>query len=279
MRLSKDSLVARIRAISREKGIPADVLYSRFFFDSFIARLSATEYKNNFILKGGLLLSSLLGPSARTTVDLDFLVNRIEMDAQKIISIVKEIAFLDFDDGVSFEYQGYDDIRKDDAYGGFSIHLIGVLSNIQMPFSIDIATGDPVTPKAKKLDYQCYLTGEVLKIDCYPMETVIAEKFETVLSRGLFNSRVKDFYDLHILKQEYADELDCVILKDAFSKTCRHRQFSLEKDEAADVIASISESEILRQRWDVYSKKFSYATNVTWHAVVDAFRYFLNVLY
>ena len=208
MQINKDSLKARVNNISNQLGISQNIVYDRFFFDTFLARLSISPYKDKFILKGGLYLSSVLGIDTRSTIDMDFYIKHLSMEKENIVKLIKNIADMDINDGVTFKVVGSSDIRLDDKYGGFQVKVVGKLDNVRYEFGIDVATGDPIVPSERNYDYKCLVTGETLPIKAYSLESVIAEKLETVLARQIANSRSKDFYDLYILRKTQLVNVD-----------------------------------------------------------------------
>ncbi len=268
MRVNRDSLSARASNIAKEKGISANVVYSRYFFDCFLKRLSVSPYAEKFVLKGGLLLSSLFGIENRVTMDIDFIVRRIRMERETIVGIMKEICEEKTDDNVSFRYIGNSEIKKDDVYGGFSVSIEGRLENVRQRFDIDLATGDPVYPSDQNYEYRCLVTGETLRLKSYSVESVVAEKLETFLSRGPLNSRAKDLYDLYVL--ERIIEKNSLALKEAFMETCRHRKFETDREKAAKTFESVSSSPMQRKSWDSYSRKTGYAKQIAFDDVVDS---------
>ena len=210
--INKDSLKARANNISKELNIPQNVIYNRFFFDAFLSRLAISPHKDKLVLKGGLYLSSLLGIDTRVTMDIDFYLRRLSLEREKIIKLIDEIISIDIQDGITFGIVGSDNIRNDDLYGGFQITLLAKLDNIRYQFALDIATGDPIVPSEQNYDYKCLVIGETLKLKAYSLESVVAEKLETVLSKGIANSRSKDFYDLYILRKTQFSDIDKNIL-------------------------------------------------------------------
>lgn len=266
MRINRDSLSTRVGNIVKEKGINANVVYSRYFFDCFLKRLSLSLYSERFVLKGGLFLSSILGIENRATMDIDFIVRRIRMERKIIVDIMKEICEMDADDNVSFRYIGESEIKKDDVYGGFSASIEGKLENIRQKFDIDLATADVVYPSDQNYEYKCLVTGETLHLKSYSIESVIAEKIQTFLIRGVLNSRAKDLYDLFIL--EKIVEKKCFALKEAFEKTCLCRKFEIDKEKALKTLESFSSNSMQRKLWESYLKKTSYAKGIAFDEVV-----------
>ena len=249
MKINKNSLQARINNLANEKGVPANVILQDYFFDAFLKRLAASSYVDNFIFKGGFLLSTSLGINYRSTVDIDFLLRKESLTRENIEKIFRNIIKVTVDDNVTFEYQGLEEIRKEDDYGGFNVSLIGHLENIKQPVSVDIATGDPITPSAVIYTHKCLFDDEQLSFKAYNYETIIAEKLETILKRGSTNSRSKDFYDLFIIYKLRWDEININNLKEAFNNTCRYRESIFSKEEALSTLKNITNSGAILTRW------------------------------
>ena len=276
MTINKDSLKARVNNISKKMNISQNIVYNRFFFDAFLARLAASSYKDKFILKGGLYLSSLLGVSSRSTMDMDFCLKQLSMEKDNLIKIVAEVLEIGVDDGVSFKIIGSDDIRMDDPYGGYQIKILGKLENVKYEFGIDVATGDPIVPSEKNYDYKCLVTGDVLPIKVYSLESVIAEKLQTLLSRGIANSRSKDFYDLYILRKTQLENVNKETLKKALSKTFKHRNFTIAKEDALALLDEITNNEQVNVRWTSYVKNNEYASGLELKEVISTIKEWLE---
>lgn len=272
MRINKDSLKARANNISKEYGIPQNVVYSRFFYDAFLSRLAKSRYSGHFVLKGGLYLSSILGIDNRSTMDIDFLVRRVSMERDKIVETIKEIASMQAEDGIAFEIVGVGDIRKEDRYGGFQITVLGRLENVRCQFGIDIATGDPVVPSERNYEYKCLMTGEELPLKAYSLESVIAEKLETILARSISNSRSKDYYDLYILRKTQLPNVNEDSLVEAFRETCRYRNFSISKSDAMTLMEEIGDSRQINLRWTAYCKNVKYTENLSFKDVIASIK-------
>ena len=270
MRINKDSLKARANNIAKELNISQNVVYDRFFFDAFLARLAASPYKNSFILKGGLYLSSVLGVHSRSTVDMDFHLKNLSMEKANITKIVGEIAKIDLGDDIVFEVLDTTDIRPQDIYGGFQVKVTAKLDNVRHTFGIDVATGDPIVPSDRNYDYRCLVTGEVLPIKTYSLESVIAEKLETVLAKQFANSRSKDYYDLYVLRKTQRDNVVPDALKEAFKEACKYRRFSIGKEEALNLIEGISKNSQINVRWQAYANRNSYAQGLVLEDVMAA---------
>ncbi|MBQ8142565.1 MAG: nucleotidyl transferase AbiEii/AbiGii toxin family protein [Bacilli bacterium] len=269
MRINKDSLKARANNISTKLGISQNIVYNRFFFDAFLARLSISQYQDKFVLKGGLYLSSVLGIETRSTMDMDFYIKFLSMEKENIVNLIKNIADIDIGDGVAFKVLGCSNIRPDDQYGGFQVKILSKLDNVRYEFTIDVATGDPIVPSERNYDYKCLVTGETLPIKAYSLESVIAEKLETVLVRQIANSRSKDFYDLYILRKTQLDYVDKDFLRKAFEETCEYRGFNISKENALSLLDEIKRNVQMNNRWNSYVKSAKYADGLTFEEVIN----------
>ena len=277
MKINKDSLKARANNLANELGVSQNIIYDRFFYDAFLSRLVISRYKDKFVLKGGLYLSSLLGINNRSTMDLDFYLKSIAMEKDNIVSIIKEISALDLDDDISFTIVSSEDIRQEDIYGGFRVIILGKLENVRHQFSIDVATGDPIVPSDRDYDYKCLVTGEILPLKAYNLESVISEKLETVLFKGIANSRSKDFYDLYILRKTQIKNVNVSTLKQAFEKTCEYRSFNIDKEDALSMLEMLKENSLFDARWIAYCKNSKYVGNLPFEEVIMAIKEWVEI--
>lgn len=273
MKINKNSLQARIKNLSKEKGVPSNVILQDYFFDAFLKRLAKSKYMDNFVFKGGFLLSATLGIDFRSTMDLDFLLTKLAISKETIKKIFNEIILVDANDNVTFEFISIDDIRQEDIYGGFTISLLGRLENIKVMVNIDVATGDPITPSAIAYKYHFLFDNESLVFAAYNFETIIAEKLQTILTRGVTNSRSKDFYDLYIIQKLRWNDVDSSILKEAFLNTCKYRNTFFTFEEATQIIIQIENEPVMQKRWASYARKNSFASNVTFSDTISSLNY------
>lgn len=278
MRINKDSLKARANNIAKKFQISQNVVYNRFFYDAFLSRLSRSKYRNQFILKGGLYLSSILGIETRSTMDVDFYIRKIAMEKDRIVSIVKEIVSENNDDSITFKILNVDDIRKEDSYGGFQIILLGQLENVKCQFGVDIATGDPIIPSDKNYVYKCLVTEENLSLKAYSLESIVSEKLETVLARSISNSRSKDYYDLYILRKTQFDKIDKQFLIKAFQETCHYRCFHISRAEALALIDEIDKNQQINIRWTNYCKNVKYTGSLPFKEVIITIREWIEMI-
>lgn len=279
MKINKDSLKAKANNLSKELNISQNVVYNRFFYDAFLSRLSKSKYNNQFILKGGLYLSSILGINNRSTMDIDFYIRKISMEKDKIVDIIKEIISTNVDDGIWFEIINIGNIRNEDQYGGFQITILGHLDNVKCQFGIDIATGDPIIPSEKNYEYKCLVTKESLNLKVYSLESVIAEKLETILAKSIFNSRSKDYYDLYILRKTQLLNIDNQLLIKAFQETCCYRNFNISKSDALILIDEINNNQQINIRWINYCKNVKYIENLPFKDVIASIKEWIESIF
>lgn len=277
--INKDSLKARVNNISNQLNISQNVIYNRFFYDAFLSRLAFSPFRDKLILKGGLYLSSVFGVELRSTMDIDFYCKNLSLKEDEIIKVIKEISDIDFGDQIVFKLLDINKIRDDDIYGGFQVTLLGKLDNIRCQFSIDVATGDPIIPSEHSYNYKCLVTGEVLPIKVYSLESVVAEKLETVLSKGIANSRSKDYYDLYILRNLHFQNIDKKILKEAYRKVCEYRRFNISKENALELLNAIKNNEQIIVRWRAYGKRVKYADGISLDDVITSLKEWIEVCF
>ena len=264
-----EQLKGAIRNIAAKKNLRPQEVLQMFLFERVLERLANSNYRNNFILKGGLLISSMLGISERTTMDMDTTVRGISMEEEEIVSVVKEILSVDVDDGIKFMLKTIEPIREDDAYNNFRVHLTAQYGKINAPMKIDITTGDTITPAAVQYSYPLSFEERSIPILAYTLETVLAEKYETIIRRNIGTTRARDFYDLHMLYQYHKDEIRMDILKTAVLHTAGKRGSLEEINDWKEVLHDIREEPILNQLWKNYTSENSYASKLAFSEVLD----------
>lgn len=206
----------------------------------------------------------------RSTMDIDFYIKKISIEKNKIINVIEEVSSIDLNDGIIFQILKINNIRINDRYGGFQIAILGKLENVKCQFGIDVATGDPIIPKEQNLKYKCLVTGEILPLKVYSLESVVAEKYETILSKGISNSRSKDFYDLFVIKKFEINNININVLNKAFSKTCSYRNFEINKNDALNILNMISSNKEILKRWESYCKNVGYTGELSFQEVMDS---------
>ena len=260
------SFMDKLKNLAKTCNITANEALQNYMFERILERLSISKYKNNFILKGGLLLSSIMGIDIRTTMDMDTCIKGISLTDEQLYEVLQEILSIDVEDNVSFEIKNSEPIREEDDYGGLRYNIIAKYEHLIVNLSIDIATGDAITPREIEYDYKMMFEDRSLKIMTYNIESIIAEKFQTVISRGILNSRMKDYYDLYYLitYKEFSKEN----LKKAITKTFEKRETSI--DDIDKVIEEIKNADFLKDLWRNYSTHYQYANDIDFNQVMDA---------
>ena len=250
--IGSEGLKGKIRNIANSKNLRSQEVLQMFFFERFLERLSKSKYKFNFVIKGGLLISSMIGIDNRTTMDMDTTIKGVPLKEEVIRTIISEIINVEVNDGIEFEITNISHIREEDEYENFRVHLIANFDKIKNDMKIDNTTGDAITPKEIEYLYPCMFQEESLRVLAYPLETILAEKYESVIKRNIFTTRMRDFYDLYNLYNLRKEEIDFDILKQAIISTANRRgSFSLMK-QAMGIIKDIKEDDYLKELWKVY---------------------------
>lgn len=268
----------KIKNIENEYNLTHYEVLQRFMFERILERISISKYKNNFILKGGLLLSAMFGIDNRTTKDMDTTITGIDVSKEKVMKILNEILSIDINDSVKFDLINITDIRQEDEYGGNKYHIVGKFGNLKVNLEIDISTGDKVTPRQLKFNYPLTFEDRSILINSYNMETILSEKIETVLRRGRFNSRMKDFYDIYYFLKYLKNDMDMNILKMAIKNTFDSRDSLSYFKDYKEIMNSIRYSELMIKQWKIYSNKYNYANNISFNDILDMLEKFLNIL-
>lgn len=270
--MNKDSVTQKLRNKAKELDLNYNLVLSKFFFDEFLKLLSNSVYRENFMLKGGMLLTYSLGIQNRATQDIDFLVKGFPLESEEMRKILAEIIEYSKQSDIWFELKGdAEEIRAEDEYGGLRFHIIGHLANIRIPFSIDIATGDPIYPFPRIEKYSTIL-GDNIELTMYPLESVLSEKLQTVLARAEYNSRSKDFYDIYAILNNKLEAINVKELKVAVSMTFSYRNTEVSKDEAKKIIVHINEDSLIKERWIRYQKKNPYAKGIAFSEIIESLK-------
>ena len=273
------SLRARINNFAKSKGISPQLALQSFFAERFLARVARSPYAGNFALKGGTLMSAILGIEQRTTMDIDATIIGIGADETAIAGIVEAIAATDVGDGIAFvrDETAPSEIAKDDEYGGFTIGLVAKFGTIQLPIGIDVTFGDAITPHAERRNFRSMLDGAgSIQLLAYTVETMMAEKLQTILKRGAATTRPRDFYDLHKLHER--GEYRKPILSKAVKATFESRHSNEYFDSRKEIVETISRSEFQRQQWLRYQRKSPYAAGITFGDVISSLNDILGCL-
>lgn len=255
-------LKARINARAKEAGIPAQSMMQNYLFERLLERLSRSKWRDNVVIKGGMLISSLVGVASRTTMDLDTTIIDFTLTHETAKAVFREVAAESADDDWSFKFDRTEDIRETDDYPGIRVHLKAVYPPMSVPLTIDVTTGDSITPGPIGYDYPLLFDEGSVRLMSYPLETVLAEKLKTVVSRGVTNTRLRDFYDIHLLWRTKNDSCDIPTLRKALKATCMKRGSTERIARWQVVLDEVASDQTMLAFWDKYMKKNPYASGI-----------------
>lgn len=271
------SLKAKIRNIAKVKNIPAQVILQNYMFERLLVRLAQSEYREKFVLKGGMLVAAIVGLDNRATMDLDTTLKNLPLTPEAIRAALEQICSIPSDDEVSFTIGSISPIREDDIYGGYRVMLDARYDTILAPLSIDVSTGDVITPRAVEFSFnEIFDDSKSFCLWAYNIETVLAEKVETILRRTVFNTRPRDFYDAYILAT--TQKYDKNLFAQAMQATADHRGTTEQITDVVGIIQDISESAALRGMWEKYRKQFGYAKDISFEMILCVLRDICRVL-
>lgn len=258
-------LKALIRNIAREKNVPAEVVLRNYMLERFLERVSLSRYKHHLILKGGLLIADMIGIEARSTMDLDATIRGVDLTEEALTSMLNEIIAVPVDDGIQMTIKYLEAIRDKVEFPGIRVSIAATIENTRQILKLDITIGDAITPKEVEYEYSLMIEGRKISIMAYNIETVLAEKIETIIYRGTANTRMRDYYDVHKLLVSKNDEISWPVYADAFQRTAEKRGSNILLSERGhDIIESIKQSDELSSLWKRYQNKYSYAANFRW---------------
>ena len=261
-----------IRNLSREKSADAQLLMRNYMMERFLERISLSEYRDKFILKGGMLVAAMVGLDARSTMDLDATVKGANVNVEEIENLISAIVSVPIDDGVKFQLKSISEIMDEAEYPGIRVSMTTTFDGVVTPLKIDISTGDAITPREVRYSFKLMLEDRSIDIWAYNLETVLAEKLETIITRTTTNTRMRDFYDIYILDQLHGNTLNRQTLYDALLATAKKRGTERHLAEAVDVLNEVESSPVMQKLWESYRRKFSYAANLEWSIIMGAVR-------
>lgn len=252
--------------------------YQLFYFERILERISISNYRGQIILKGGLLLTSVIGDDERTTKDMDATLKGIPLTKNDVEKVFNEILNIDIDDGVSFQIISIKDIRLEDEYGGFRLNILSKLDNNKTYITVELTTGDVITPKEMKYNYNSIFENKKIPIMSYTLETVLAEKFQTIVTRGLFNTRLKDFYDVYILINTKINELSKDNFIKAIKNTFERRETNFDIEQFNEVINDLIDDNNMNNLWNEYVSKNSYAKGIKFNDTINSIKMIIEIL-
>lgn len=275
---NKDSLKVKVSNLALSTNIPNKYLIQSFMFEALLKRISVSKYKDKFIIKGGLLLSSIFGVNLRSTMDLDTTIKGLPLDRTTITKVVNEIISIDLKDNIKLEIENIKDIREEELYSGFNINLKAEFDGLRTNLMIDITTGDVITYKEVQFEYKTLFDNEIVNIMTYNYETIIAEKFEAIISRNIDNTRMKDYYDLYMFVNLKWDDIDKTILRKAIFNTSEKRETLNYIENADKYIELINEDSKLKSLWKNYQNNYVYAKDISFENTIAAIKVINGVI-
>ncbi len=265
------SFKAIINNMAKENNVAAQSVLQTYMLERLLERISISKYKDNFILKGGMLISAMLGIDSRTTMDMDTTIKGFPLTKDNITNIMDEICNIEIDDNVTLKINKVELIREDDDYGGYRITFEAKYNN-EMPviMKIDITTGDKITYKEIEYSFTLMLEDRKIQIWSYNVETIIAEKFEAIVKRGVLSTRIRDYYDVYMLINTQNKIIDKKTLKDAITLTAQHRGTSEIIKDWKKIVEKIANDSKMRQQWKRYQKDNFYAEEIEYKELINA---------
>ena len=261
---------ALIRNIAKEKNINSGIVLRNYMLERLLERISKSKYKDNFVLKGGMLVASIVGIDSRATIDLDATLRHFPLSKEKLEKAFEDILKIEIDDGITIKLLNIVEIREDAEYHGFRLSLVGMVDESKIPLKVDITTGDEITPDAVKYSFKLLLEDRNIEVLAYNLETVLAEKVESIISRGVANTRMRDFYDIYILTKLQGENINSSLFKKALAATSKNRGSENQISNAENILIDISESEKLKSLWKNYITKNPYAQEINWTSAFNA---------
>lgn len=275
---NRDSLKAKASNLSKKTNIPNKYLIQNFMFEALLKRISKSKYKNKFVIKGGLLLSSVFGVNLRSTMDLDTTIKGLPLNKSTITKVITEIINIDLKDNITFEIENIKDIREEELYSGFEVNLKADFDGLKTNLMIDITTGDIITYKEVKFKYNTLFDNETINIMTYNYETIIAEKFETIISRNIDNTRMKDYYDLYMFVNLKWNDINKETLRKAIINTSKNRETISYIENANDYINLIEDDSRLKLLWNSYQNNYEYAKGIEFVDTINAIKVISEII-
>ena len=272
MGFTPEQIKGRIKSVAKQNNADARTLMRIYMMERFLERLARSEYRDNFIIKGGILVTAMIGVAHRSTMDIDTSMKNLNLSAEDALRVVNQVKDIDLDDGVSFEVKDVSNIMDEMEYPGIRVTMNANVGRLITPLKIDISTGDVITPRAIEFNYDLLLEDRSISLWSYNLETILAEKLQTVLARGILNTRMRDFYDIRMLLDTYEDKVNKAVLKDAFAATCKKRGTDNLQEQAEEIVKIIEADEQIQVLWRAYQKKYSYAADIDYASVIRGVR-------
>lgn len=263
-------LKAMVKNLAREKSISAQLVLQNYMLERFLERVSLSSYREHFIIKGGFLIASIVGLSSRATMDMDATIKGYAVNSEAIQTMIKDILAVPVSDSISFEFKSIGEIRESDEYTGYRVSLTANYGKMGVPVKLDITTGDRITPKEIEYDHKLMFEDRCIRVLAYNLPTVLAEKLETVISRGDQNTRPRDYYDIFILTKLQSENIDLNTLRNALQSTAEKRGSVKIVNRYREIMEVVKNSPVMKRQWEDYRKSFDYAAEIEFEEACDA---------
>ena len=250
----------------------SQIILRIYLMERLLERVSLSQYRDNFVLKGGLLVSSLVGVDMRSTMDVDTTVKSLPLNKRSAQKILEEIIAVKLEDGVAFRITKVQDIMEGHEYEGIRFMIECTMDKLKQTIKVDISTGDEITPRAVAYKLPLIIEDRSISLWAYNLETLLAEKLETIMVRAEANTRMRDFYDIHVLLEQDVVTIDRDTMKSAFYATCKRRKSTERIVTIDDVINKIADDEVMKQQWKNYRKTNYYVGTLEWDDVIGSTR-------
>lgn len=265
--MTSEKLKGKIKSFSEKNNLKAQEVLQMYFFERFLTRLEKSKYRANFIIKGGFLISSIIGIQNRTTMDIDTTIKGLPVKEEIIKEIILEILNIEVNDGIEFVLGKIENIREISEYENYRLHLTANFEKIKNPLKIDITTGDVIIPSEIEYSYET-IFKEKLNILVYSLETLIAEKYETIIKRNITTTRLRDFYDIYMIFKLKNDKINVNNLKQAIWETAKNRNSTEEILESKEILEDIKNDEYLNKQWNIYKNENKYVDNIQFSEIL-----------
>ena len=269
-------LKAKVRNLSGEDSKKAQTLIRNFIMERFLERIALSQYRNNFILKGGMLVAAVVGLDTRATMDIDTTVKSLNLTKDNAVKIVKEIIAVNLDDGVQFQIAKVTDIMEEHDYPGIRFMLEATLDKMRQAVKMDISTGDVITPRAVEYSYHLMFEDRAISLRTYNLETLLVEKLETIMARGTANTRMRDFYDIHVISHQEA--FDREILKKAFLATSAKRNTIHQNPDFRDILSTVEADASMKKQWDIFREDSFFVGELSWNEIMASVKVLAEVV-
>lgn len=262
-------LKAEIRKIAQENRVTAQAVLQNFMLERLLERISISKHKDRFVLKGGMLIASIVGLGSRTTMDMDTTLRDYPLSENSIRAMLTEICALHLNDDVTLSVERIESIREDDAYGGFRVAITAIYESIRTPIKMDVTAGDVITPGAVRYLYVSNFEDKSIEIWGYNLETILAEKVETILRRGVLNTRPRDYYDVYVRMKTHRQDVDKKLFIEALRATSENRGSLPVLSDREKILAGIRGNSTMKQRWDRYRHEYYYAKEIEFEDLIQ----------